>query len=248
MGQPIHVVAFSGGKDSTAMVLRMREVWPRLQFRVICTPTGDELPELNDHWKSVEEMIGVPIERITNRTLDEWIQDFGALPNWRQRWCTRLLKIEPCLGFLSRLRRSSGHDPVLYVGLRADEEARKGIYSEQVQTRFPLREWGWGLKEVQGYLARRGVSIPGRTDCARCYGQRLIEWFHLWRDYPERFNLALRQEKETGHTFRSPQRDQWPTALADLAVAFKSGKKPPGYKAQVSLPFGAANACRVCSL
>ncbi len=125
-----HVVALSGGKDSTALALRLRELHPDRDFIWFCTPTGDELPEMVAHWKYLESVLG-PITRVQNRTLDEWIEDFGALPNWRQRWCTRLLKIEPCLAFLAKLTK-----PVLYVGLRADEEQRKGIYSENVETVF----------------------------------------------------------------------------------------------------------------
>ena len=47
------------------------------------------------------------------------IKQWNALPNWRQRWCTRVLKIEPFAAYLMR------HSPArFYVGLRADEEAR----------------------------------------------------------------------------------------------------------------------------
>src|SRR5690606_14856230 len=45
-----HVVALSGGKDSTALALRMREVWPELPVVYVCTPTGNELPDMIEHW------------------------------------------------------------------------------------------------------------------------------------------------------------------------------------------------------
>lgn len=236
-----HVVALSGGKDSTALALRLRELHPNRDFIWFCTPTGDELPEMVAHWKYLESVLG-PITRVQNRTLDEWIEDFGALPNWRQRWCTRLLKIEPCLAFLAKLTK-----PVLYVGLRSDEEQRKGIYSENVETVFPLREWGWGLPEVLGYLNEKGVKIPKRTDCARCYGQRLSEWFELWRDYPELYQDAESQEVKIGNTFRSPGRDSWPASLRELRIEFESGRKPRGVKDQMDL-FDDGAACRVCRI
>jgi len=244
---PRHVVALSGGKDSTALALRLAETAPSVDFTYLCTPTGDELPEMLEHWGRLEDMLGNPIVRVSNGTLDGLIEKWNALPNGRQRWCTRVLKIEPCLAYFAALPVGS----VLYVGLRADEEERQGIYSTTIDSRFPLREWGWELAEVTGYLRRRGVSIPARTDCARCYGQRIGEWWDLWKMHPSIYADAEAQETATGHTFRSAQRDTWPAGLADLRTEFSSGRVPPGARSQLSLPViddGGGTACRVCRL
>lgn len=234
-------VALSGGKDSTAMALRLAETEPDVERVYFCTPTGDELPEMVAHWERLEILLGQPLLRLQAKwTLDSLIAFYGSLPNWRQRWCTRQLKIEPCLAWLATQTAT----PVLCVGLRADEEERKGIFSEKVITRFPLREWGWGLAEVQGYLAARGVEIPKRTDCARCYGQRLGEWYDLWREHRHLYLSAERQELETGHTFRSPGRDSWPAALWELRARFESGDVPRDRR-QLTMFDGEA-PCRVC--
>lgn len=55
--QKLHVVAFSGGKDSTAMLLRMIEEGMRIDLILFCD-TGLEFPEMNDHIKKVEEYTG----------------------------------------------------------------------------------------------------------------------------------------------------------------------------------------------
>jgi hypothetical protein len=233
-----HVVALSGGKDSTALALRLREVSSELPTTYLCTPTGDELPEMLAHWERLETLLGTPLTRITNGTLKGWIRHYGSLPNWRQRWCTRLLKIEPCLAFLKE------HEPcILYVGLRADEEERQGIYSNDVVCRFPLREWGWGLEDVRGYLRERCVRIPRRTDCARCYGQRLEEWRDLWQRHPDLYADAERDEAETGHTFRSPGRDSRPAPLAELKMTFQPVMLDLDDDADEQ-----HGACRVCRL
>jgi len=239
-----HVVALSGGKDSTALALKLAEVEPR-PYVYLITPTGDELPEMVEHWASLERRLGQPMLRITNRTLADWIDEYSALPNWRQRWCTRLLKIEPCLAFLAKSAPA-----VLYVGLRADEEERKGIYSETVTCRFPLREWGWGLGDVRGYLREQGVKIPRRTDCARCYGQRLSEWWNLLHMHPELYASAEADEARTGHTYRSPSRDTWPAGLKELREAFSTRHPPRGATLQRSLfdDDDEPAACRVCKL
>lgn len=118
-----YVVGLSGGKDSTALALRLRQLHPEIDFTYLCTPTGNEPAEMLAHWETLEKKLGKPIVRLTNRTLEYWIDYFKALPNWRQRWCTRLLKIEPTIAWLK-----DNAPCIAYVGLRADEEDRGGIY------------------------------------------------------------------------------------------------------------------------
>lgn len=52
-----HIVKFSGGKDSTAMLLMMLER-DMLVNEIIFCDTGCEYPEVYDHIKAVEKYIG----------------------------------------------------------------------------------------------------------------------------------------------------------------------------------------------
>jgi 3'-phosphoadenosine 5'-phosphosulfate sulfotransferase (PAPS reductase)/FAD synthetase len=90
----MHVVALSGGKDSTAMALRLAEVEPR-DYTYVCTPRGNELPEMFEHWNRLGELLGKRLHPVLGGTLVGLVERWNALPNWRQRWCTRMLKIEP---------------------------------------------------------------------------------------------------------------------------------------------------------
>lgn len=239
-----HVVGLSGGKDSTAMALWLSENEPR-DYTYICTPTGDELPEMFAHWRRLGELLGRPLMPVpSGDTLESLIRGYGALPNHQMRWCTRRLKIEPTKAYLL-----INAPAVSYVGLRADEEEREGIYGDidGVTQRYPLRELGWGIKDVLRYLQQRGVEIPKRTDCGRCFFQRIGEWWDLWREHPEAFASAEADEALTGHTYRSPGRDTWPTALKDLRAAFEGGRIPRD-RQQPSLFEGRPDMCRACSL
>lgn len=241
----LHVVALSGGKDSTAMALRLAEVEPR-DYVYVCTPTGDELPEMFAHWRKLGELLGKPLLPVMGGTLDGLIKQQKMLPNFRARWCTRMLKIEPYAAWLMRQQEAHG-EIVSYVGLRADEEERQGgDYAKvpNVISRYPMREWGWGLREVWRYLQELDIAIPARTDCARCFFQRLGEWWELWKTHPDIYADAVRQEDETGHTFRTPGRDTWPTSLRDLRAEFEGGRIPSGAAANMDL-FGTMQ-CRVC--
>lgn len=216
------------------MVLRMAELGE--DFTCLFTPTGNESAECLAHLASVMAMIDRPLVTPPNRSLFDWIEFHGALPNFRMRWCTRQIKIEPCIAYL----KEQDH-PTLCVGLRADEESRQGLYGDFARYRYPLREWGWELQDVLDYCADRGVTIPTRTDCLLCYGQRLGEWYRLWRDKPTEYERGVNLETSIGHTFRSAQRDSWPASLADLRKEFESGRVPRGVGDE-------KESCRVCRM
>lgn len=242
----MHVIALSGGKDSTAMALRLREVEPETDFTFVCTPTGNELPEMFEHWKRCGELLGKPILPVMHATgLKGVIRKEKMLPNFRARFCTRILKIEPYRAWLAANTPATS-----YVGLRADEMGRAGgAYSDipGVEMRFPLREWGWGLAEVLDYLECRQVTIPRRTDCAVCYHQRIGEWWELWRSYPAEWAEGEALEAEMGGTFRTPGRDTWPSSMKGLREAFESGRIPKTVQQTGNL-FRDVGECRVCTL
>lgn len=236
MSEPKHVVGLSGGKDSTALALALVESEPR-DYEFICNETGDELPEMQEHWRRLEGMLGKPLVRVRHeRGLNAEIEFQNMLPSVFARAPTRILKIEPTIDYMATLPPGS----VLYVGLRADEEMRKGLFGEDITVDFPLRRWGWGLQHVVNYLEYREVCIPERTDCARCPYQRLGEWRDLYFKHPPLYAEAVAQEKAIGATFRSPGRDTWPADLESLAKEFDAGRKLREFKKTAS--------CRVCSL
>lgn len=218
-----HIIAMSGGKDSTAMAIRLHELHPGTPFTMVCTPTGDELPEMFEHWRKIGNLLSKPIFPVMADTLAGCIAKNGALPNWRMRFCTRQLKLEPFKAFMLRAAPC-----VSYVGLRADESEREGMELEEgpIEQRYPLREWGWGVGKVWAYLDEKGVKIPERTDCARCFFQRLGEWYRLWEQHPDIYEDAVQDEARYGATYRSPGRDTWPAPLAELRKRFKRGDKP----------------------
>lgn len=242
----LHVVALSGGKDSTAMALELKDRHPEIEYTYVCTPTGNELPAMFQHWASLRERLGGVFIPILGGTLSGLIEKQNCLPNWRMRWCTRLLKIEPYAAWL--MQQSKAHESIVsYVGLRADEPEREGgDYSlvPGIESRFPMREWGWGIGEVMACLDRHGVKIPERTDCALCFYQTLGEWWILWKEHPELYAEGEALEEKTKYTFRSAGRDTWPAALKDLRAEFETGRIPPRTNRQHDL-FGQMQ-CRVC--
>ena len=248
-----HVVLLSGGKDSTAMAIRLQEVEPR-DYTYLITPTGNELPEMQEHWDRLEVILDSPLVKVGRRTLMGIIIEQNMIPNWRARFCTRMLKIEPYKAWLLDNMPVTG-----YVGLRADEGAREGITWEEdeinqgLQTRYPLTEWGWSIKDVMRYLNEVNISVPKRTDCALCFFQRLGELWNMWRDHPEEWEKGEIIEERMGYTFRSETKDKnWPGSMKGLRKAFESGRGPRGASTSDDMfkerDRMAEAKCRMCSI
>ncbi len=222
-----HIVGISGGKDSTAMAIILKEREPR-DYQFAITPTGRELPPVLEHWKRLEDILESPLVHVPAPTLNEKIIQQRSLPNVWMRWCTRMVKIEPFMAWVG-----SQSPATTYIGIRADEVLGdkpregtdwKGIVG--VVQDFPLVRFGWGINKVVSFLEEKKIVIPARTDCDICFFQRLIEWYDLWRLYPDRWREGEAYESFTGHTFRSPQRDSWPASMVGLRAEFEKGRVP----------------------
>lgn len=243
----LEVVALSGGKDSSALALRLHELHPEIPYAYVFTPTGDEPHEMIQHWLRLSQLLDARLTPVTcGSSLVGLIKRQNALPNWRQRWCTRMLKIEPYANWLT-VQAKQFDRVVSHVGLRADEPDREGgdyLNIPGVEMVFDMRDWSWGIGEVLTYLKQREVVIPRRTDCLKCFFQRLIEWYEFWRDHKVSWHEGEMLEASTGHTFRSPGRDTWPAAMKDLRSRFEAGDIPKDTRRD---PLNEMQ-CRVCRL
>ncbi len=111
-----HILSLSGGKDSTALAIYMRDRVPAMEY-VFCD-TKKELPETYEYPDRIEAHLGKPIVRLCDdRGFDHWLKIYnGYLPSSRMRWCTKVLKIKP-------FEKYVGDDEVqVYIGIRADED------------------------------------------------------------------------------------------------------------------------------
>ena len=131
-----NICGISGGKDSSALAIYMRDRVPDMEY-FFCD-TGAELPETYAYLDKLETSLGKPIERLNARKgFDHWFEVYrGALPSPTMRWCTKKMKIEP-------LEEWVGDDEVVsYVAIRADESGRNGYVSAKpnIKAVFPFVE------------------------------------------------------------------------------------------------------------
>ncbi|CAM5541815.1 phosphoadenosine phosphosulfate reductase family protein [Streptomyces althioticus] len=192
-----HVLGISGGKDSSALAVYMRNRVPEMEY-FFCD-TGAELPETYEYLNRLEAALGKSIVRLNaDRDFDHWMEVYqGTLPSPQMRWCTKNLKIKPLEDWV-------GDDKVIsYVAIRADEN-RIGYVSTKpnIDAVFPFREDGIDKDGVMRILDEAGIGLPDyyewrtRSGCYFCFFQRKHEWVGLKERHPDLFDRAVEYEEK----------------------------------------------------
>lgn len=198
-----HILALSGGKDSAALSIYMKDRVPEMEY-VFCD-TDKELEETYEYLDNLEAYLQKPIVRLkaeeNGRELgfdDLLAIRRGFLPSPQMRWCTEYLKIKP-------YERYIGDDIVIsYVGIRADEGSRKKYVSTKpnIEAKYPFVEDGLRLADIERILEDSGLGFPdyynwrSRSGCFFCFYQQRREWVGLLENHPDLFKKAIEYEKE----------------------------------------------------
>lgn len=199
-----HVLGISGGRDSAALAVYMRQQHPELDIEYFFTDTGKELPEVYEFLGRLEGFLGKPIERLNpERDFDFWLKEYkDFLPSPQTRWCTKQLKIKPFEQWV-KASVQNGDEVNSYVAIRSDEDYREGYVSGQanLKVHLPFREAGIDKVGVTELLEAAGVGLPSyyrwrsRSGCTFCFYQQKIEWARLLDEHPDAFEDAKRYEK-----------------------------------------------------
>ncbi len=199
-----HVLGLSGGRDSAALAIYMRQNYPDLDIDYFFTDTGKELPEVYEFLVKLEGFLGKPILRLNpDRDFDFWLKRYNNfLPSPQTRWCTRQLKLRPFEQWVHPMLED-GSTVYSYVAIRADEEYREGYASkhDNLIVRLPLKEAGIDKTGVLEILKGTGLGLPAyyewrtRSGCTFCFFQQKVEWVRLMERHPEYFEEAKSYEK-----------------------------------------------------
>ena len=201
-----HVLGLSGGRDSAALAVYMRQHHPELYIEYFFTDTGKELPEVYEYLGRLEGFLGQPILRLNpDRDFDFWLKQYNDfLPSPQSRWCTRQLKLRPFEQWL-RPKLENGETIYSYVAIRSDEEYREGYASknDRLIVRLPFKEVGVDKAGVLEILDGAGLGLPTyyewrtRSGCTFCFFQQKIEWVRLKEHHPDAFEEAKAYEKNS---------------------------------------------------
>ena len=149
-----HILGISGGKDSAALAIYLKQQYPTLNIEYYNSDTGCELKETEDLIVRLESYLGkiVRLRAAEGSSEPTPFHHFlkamgGFLPSPQARWCTQKMK-------LSEFEKHVGDDlAVSYVGIRGDED-RDGYISSKpnIQAVFPFRKNIWSIDVINKVL------------------------------------------------------------------------------------------------
>lgn len=208
-----YIVSFSGGKDSTAMLLMMIEKGIQID-EVINIDTTKEFPAMYRHIEKVKGLIYpipmtiIPIkfdywfgEHIKTRGKNKGKLGYGWC-DFRNRWCTAL-KREAVKKYLK------GKDYIDYRGIAFDEKHRTKNNKTEINIKYPLVEWKITETQALEYCYSKGFDWCGlynefvRVSCYCCPLSRIGELKTLYNKYPKLWNQIKKMDKLSYRQFRS---------------------------------------------
>jgi len=199
------IVSFSGGKNSTAMLILLKQLGIRIDG-IVFADTGAELPETYEFIAKVEDRMKQKID-VVRHPLDWFDWFYRPYTRGKRRgqihgfpitilrgasWCTRSLKLDPIN------RYANGRQQL--VGIAADEYHRaKG----QI---YPLIEWKLTSLDCYNICVENDLLNPiyhriGRSGCWTCPNQSSQQLRMLYAYYPDLWARLLKLEDDSPTRF-----------------------------------------------
>lgn len=209
-----HIVSFSGGKDSTAMLLKMLEENMQVDEIIYCD-TYKEFPQMYKHIEKIKKYIKEKYNKEITTLKAEKDFDYYMFEHEKTRgknkgkrgygwstmlcrWCTSNLKTN----VINKYLKAKNEEYTEYIGIACDEPKR-------IKDKcYPLIDWGMTEKDCLHYCYERGFNWEGlyehfdRVSCWCCPLKNLKELKTLYTHYPELWEELKEMDKKSYNQFR----------------------------------------------
>lgn len=241
------VVNFSGGKDSTAMLLRMMELGEHID-EVICCDVGKEFPAMYRHIDKVRKIVESNDIKFTilkaNYSFDYYMfeHEITKVRNGNQpkqgfawplptvRWCTKTMKIGVVDKYFKELKKT--FDLIQCIGIAVDEPERINKKNNNRDgVTLPLVEWGWSEQDCLNYCYSHGFDWEGlykifnRVSCWCCPLKSLDELRKLRQFFPDLWEELKEMDRRSWNQFRKDYSVQELEIRFDLEKEFEAQGK-----------------------
>lgn len=227
--ETMNIFSFSGGKDSTAMILIAKKKGIQID-KIVFYDTLLEFPQMEEHILKFEKYIGIKIERIFperhffylmtehrvhNNSYGGYRNGYGW-PTMLRRWCTAEKKKA-----LYKWKRSLSKDAIFFVGIAANESRPL-----DPTKRYPLVEYGITEKDSLQICYNHGFDFGGlyqyfdRVSCWCCPlgGKKRAKI--LYKHFPELWEKIKWIQKFAFHDFGDHQNYLEGKSYVDLENEF----------------------------
>jgi 3'-phosphoadenosine 5'-phosphosulfate sulfotransferase (PAPS reductase)/FAD synthetase len=209
------VVQFSGGKDSTALVLWARDHFGDAFIPLFCD-TGWEHPLTLAYVETInQQVLGgrlVTVRSAKYADMVDLVTRKGRVPSAKARFCTEELKVIPARDYVRTLPEA----PVIYQGIRAEESSARAaagarVWSDAYDAWVFRPLFHWSAARVFALHVRHGIEPnplyklgAGRVGCFPCINVNHGELKRLSGTLPEVWERAAELERAAERTFFPP--------------------------------------------
>jgi 3'-phosphoadenosine 5'-phosphosulfate sulfotransferase (PAPS reductase)/FAD synthetase len=207
LSQCLVVASVSGGKDSAALSLWLRE--QGIEHKRVFADTGWEAEETYRYLRGPLAARLGPIDEVQGRDagMVNLVRRKGTFPSRMRRFCTEELKVKPLIAYVAALQ-DAGHEVVNAVGIRAGEsKARSKMTEWEWNKEFDCWTWrpliDWTEQDVIDTHTRNGLApnplyLKGaeRVGCFPCIFARKSEVKLVADVAPERIKEIRSLERD----------------------------------------------------
>ena len=196
------IVSFSGGKDSTAMLIYLTENDYQVD-EILYVDVGDWMWDVaKEHNKLVEKKLGVSITTLD--VTDELRKGFirYGFPSFMNRWCTGI-KRNTIRDYLIE-KHGEDESIVQYIGYCSDEVKRtsKKLYSA-FDTEYPLVDANISTSDALQICKDYGFDFGGvyehhhHFNCWLCPLQKRSELQYIFENEPNKWDMLRNMQHQT---------------------------------------------------